>query len=152
VGEKQYIDKLKRHPLARAMRMDKGRIAALAVTLMHYLKGEAFTKIPVWRMISMPVADIEQRANDWAKVLGSGATVVSGETMVGGGSLPGGTLPTKLAAVGGGSKAVQALAKKLRLGDIPIIGRIEKDMLLLDPRTVLPEEDEIIIKALREVV
>jgi L-seryl-tRNA(Ser) seleniumtransferase len=68
--------------------------------------------------------------------------------MVGGGSLPGGTLPTKLVAATGGSK----LAKKLRSLVIPVIGRIEKDELLLDPRTVLPEEDEAIIKALKETL
>jgi len=151
-GEKQYIDKLKRHPLARAVRMDKTRLAGLAITLMQYLKGEALTKIPVWRMIAAPLSEIEKRANLWAKASGDGAKIISGETMVGGGSLPGGSLPTRLVAVGGGSKAVQALAKKLRSRDIPVIGRIEKDELLLDPRTVLPEEEEIIIKALRELV
>ncbi len=151
VGEKQYIDKLKKHPLARAVRVDKTRLAGLNATLLHYLKGEALTKIPVWRMISTPVDEIERRAGLWSQALGGGAKVVAGATMVGGGSLPGGSLPTRLVSVGGGSKAVQALAKKLRLRDIPIIARIEKDELLLDPRTVLPEEDDIIIKALKEI-
>jgi L-seryl-tRNA(Ser) seleniumtransferase len=145
VGEKQYIDKLKRHPLARALRVDKTRLAGLAVTLVQYLKGEALTKIPVWRMISTPLEDIEKRAQKWVEATGGGAKVIPGETMVGGGSLPGGSLPTKLVALSGGGK----LAKKLRMLDIPIIGRIEKDALLLDPRTVLPEEDEIIIESLR---
>jgi len=148
VGEKQYIDKLKRHPLARAMRVDKTRLAGLAVTLMHYLKGEALSKVPVWRMISTSVQEIELRANAWAGTISEGAKVIPGETMIGGGSLPGGTLPTWLVAVGGGSKAVQALAKKLRAMETPVIGRIEKDRLLLDPRTVLPEEDVIVVKAL----
>jgi L-seryl-tRNA(Ser) seleniumtransferase len=148
VGEKQYIDKLKRHPLARAVRIDKTRLAGLAVTLLHYLKGEATVKIPVWRMIAAPLDEIERRAELWAKALGGGAKVISGETMVGGGSLPGGSLPTKLVAIGGGAKKVQAISRKLRLMEIPIIGRIEKDELLLDPRTVLPEEDEIVIKGL----
>jgi L-seryl-tRNA(Ser) seleniumtransferase len=145
VGEKQYIDKLKRHPLARAMRVDKTRLAGLAVTLMQYLKGEALTKIPVWRMIRTPLEQIEKRAQKWAEAIGGEAKVVPGETMVGGGSLPGGSLPTRLVALSGGGK----LAKKLRVLDIPIIGRIEKNVLLLDPRTVLPEEDDIIIKELR---
>ena len=64
------------------------------------------------------------------------------------GSLPGGTLPTKLVAIGGGSKNVQSISRKLRLREVPVVGRIDKDQLLLDPRTVLPEEDEIVIKAL----
>jgi L-seryl-tRNA(Ser) seleniumtransferase len=148
VGEKQYIDKLKRHPLARAMRADKTRLAGLAVTLMHYLKGEALEKIPVWRMIATPLAEIEKRANLWAKKLGEGVKVIDGETMVGGGSLPGGTLPTKLLVVSNGGK----LARKLRSYSTPVIGRVEKGELLLDPRTVLLEEDEIIIKALKEVL
>jgi L-seryl-tRNA(Ser) seleniumtransferase len=152
VGENQYIDKLKRHPLARAMRADKTRLAGLAVTLMHYLKGEALTKIPVWRMIAAPLDVIENRAQKWAEAMGNGAKVVPGETMVGGGSLPGGSLPTRVVALGGGSKAAQALAKKLRLLNTPIIGRIEKDAFLLDPRTVLPEEDEVIMKILREAI
>jgi len=152
VGEKQYIDKLKRHPLARAVRVDKTRLAGLAVTLLHYLKGEAVTKVPVWRMIAAKPEEIERRAERWAGALGSGAEVVHGETMVGGGSLPGGSLPTHLVALGGGTETVQALAKKLRLLEIPVIGRIEKDRFLLDPRTVLPEEDDIVIKALKEIV
>jgi len=142
IGEKQYVDKLKRHPLARALRIDKTRLAGLAVTLMHYLKEEAVTKIPVWRMIAAPLKDIEKRAALWAKACG--AKVIDGETMVGGGSLPGGSLPTKLVALKGGG----ALAKKLRSLPLPIIGRVEKDQLLLDPRTVLPEEDDIVIKYL----
>jgi L-seryl-tRNA(Ser) seleniumtransferase len=151
VGEKQYVDKLKRHPLARAVRIDKTRLAGLAVTLIHYLKGEAAIKVPVWRMIAAPLPEIERRAGIWAQALGGVAKVVDGETMVGGGSLPGGSLPTKLVAIGGGSKKVQALSRKLRLREIPVIGRIEKDVLLLDPRTVLPEEDEIVIKALHNI-
>jgi len=151
VGEKQYVDKLKRHPLARAMRMDKTRLAGLAATLIHYLKGEAITKIPVWRMIAAAPEEIARRAGRWAKAFGGGAKVIPGETMVGGGSLPGGSLPTKLVAIGGGGKKVQSISRKLRLREVPVIGRMEKDELLLDPRTVLPEEDEIVIKALREV-
>jgi L-seryl-tRNA(Ser) seleniumtransferase len=142
VGEKQYVDKLKRHPLARALRVDKTRLAGLAATLSHYLKEEAVVKIPVWRMIAAPLKDIEKRAALWAKACD--AKVVDGETMVGGGSLPGGSLPTKLVALNGGG----ALAKKLRALSVPIIGRVEKDRLLLDPRTVLPEEDDKVIKSL----
>jgi L-seryl-tRNA(Ser) seleniumtransferase len=70
--------------------------------------------------------------------------------MVGGGSLPGGSLPTRLVAISG-SRDIQAISRKLRLREVPVIGRIDKDKLLLDPRTVLPEEDEILIQALREI-
>ena len=152
VGHKQYIDKLKKHPLARAVRIDKTRLAALAATLVHYLKGEATEKIPVWRMISADLKDIERRAQTWAKPLGGMVKVISGETMVGGGSLPGGSLPTKLVAIQGGKKlSVKTIAERLRQRDFPVIGRISEDTLLLDPRTVLPEEDDIVIKAIREI-
>jgi len=94
VGRKQFVDKLKKHPLARAMRVDKVRLAGVAATLIHYLKGEAVTKIPVWRMISAPLGEIERRAQTWAEAWGSLAQIIEGESMVGGGSLPGSTLPT----------------------------------------------------------
>ncbi len=151
VGQKQYVDRLKKHPLARAVRIDKVRLAGLAATLVHYLKEEATAKIPVWRMISAPLEEIERRANLWAGVLGNMAQVVSGETMVGGGSLPGGTLPTKLVAVGGGQtkkNTAQVIGRRLRLLEVPVIGRISGDVLLLDPRSVLPEEDDIVLRAL----
>jgi L-seryl-tRNA(Ser) seleniumtransferase len=155
VGRKQYMDKLRRHPLARAARIDKTRLAGLAATLIHYLKEEATTKIPVWRMISTPLDEIERRAGLWARALGDMARVVPGETMVGGGSLPGGSLPTRLVAVGGDKSGrkhpAQAIGQRLRLREVPVIGRISEDVLLLDPRTVLPEEDEIVLEVLRNL-
>ncbi len=153
VGDKQYVDRLRKHPLARAVRIDKTRLAGLAVTLLHYLKEEAAVKIPVWRMIATPLKDIERRAGLWAEVLGGMARVVPGETVVGGGSLPGGSLPTKLVAIGGGGRknTAKVISERLRLREVPVIGRINEDVLLLDPRTVLPEEDDIIIKSLRDV-
>ena len=155
VGKQQFIDKLKKHPLARAVRIDKVTLAGLVVTLIHYLKGEAVAKIPVWRMISTPVEEIEQRAGLWTKTLGDLAQVIPGETMIGGGSLPGGTLPTRLVAVGGGGKKgrsmAQMMSKRLRHREIPVIGRISEDILLLDPRCVLPEEDPIVLQALQDL-
>ncbi|MBN1176712.1 MAG: L-seryl-tRNA(Sec) selenium transferase [Dehalococcoidales bacterium] len=154
VGKKQYVDRLKKHPLARAVRTDKTRLAALAATLLHYLKGEAAAKVPVWRMISTPLEDIEKRAGLWVDALGDTARIVPGKTMVGGGSLPGGSLPTKLVAITGGAGkggSVQSIAARLRRRDIPVIGRISEDVLLLDPRTVLPEEDDMMLEALRDI-
>ncbi|MDD4858609.1 MAG: L-seryl-tRNA(Sec) selenium transferase [Dehalococcoidales bacterium] len=151
-GKKEYIDKLRKHPLVRAMRIDKIRLAGLAATLLHYLKGEAESKVPVWRMIASPIADIESRANRWADALGKRAEVVSGESMVGGGSLPGGTLPTRLVAIGRQDAALaQRLSRQLRHQEVPVIGRIEQETLLLDPRSVLPEEDDIILQLLRNL-
>jgi L-seryl-tRNA(Ser) seleniumtransferase len=153
VGQKDYIAKLKRHPLARAVRTDKTRLAALAATLLHYIKGEAAAKVPVWRMIAAPLQEIERRAGLWADALGGLAELVPGETMVGGGSLPGGTLPTRLVALGRrGRSTAKTIAERLRLREVPVIGRIDKDIFLLDPRSVLPEEDEMVIQALRGLV
>ena len=138
---------MKRHPLARSARLDKGAIAALAATLGHYVKQEALAKVPVWRMIAMPVAEIEARAKAWAKAVGKGASVVDGRSMVGGGSLPEESLPTKLLAIGGVAD-VTSLARRLRLGEPPVVARVERDTLLLDPRTVDPGDDQPLLTAL----
>ena len=154
VGKKLLVDKLKKHALARAVRIDKIRLTGLAATLTHYLRGEATEKIPIWRMIAAPLDEVEKRAELWAQAVNGHAEVVEGETMVGGGSLPGNTLPTRIVAVGsGGSKRriAQSLARKLRLQNPPIIGRVSDDVLLLDPRSVLPEDDEIVLQAIRAV-
>ncbi len=157
VGKKQLIDKLKRHPLARAVRIDKIRLAGLFATLVHYLKDEAVSKLPVWRMLSTPVEEIEKRARLWAQALDSSARIIEGESMIGGGSLPGGTLPTRLLALGGQGKRknkdlAQEVAQRLRCQEPPIVGRISGNLLLLDPRSVLAEEDETVLKALSSVI
>jgi L-seryl-tRNA(Ser) seleniumtransferase len=149
LGRRDLVDKLKKHPLARSGRLDKGEIAALAATLLHYVKQEATEKVPVWRMIAVPVAEIEARAKAWAKAVRKGARVVDGRSMVGGGSLPEESLPTKLLALGGGSLDVTALARRLRVGDPPVVARVERDTLLLDPRTVDPGEDAELVAALK---
>jgi L-seryl-tRNA(Ser) seleniumtransferase len=155
VGKKEYIDKLKRHPLARAVRIDKIRLAGLIATLIHYLKGEATRNIPVWQMISAELKGINVRAKLWAASTNGLGQIIDGESMVGGGSLPGGTLPTKLVAIGGKGKQNAAfilkLSQALRNNTVPIIGRISEDVLLLDPRSVLPQDDVIVIKALKEI-
>ncbi len=152
-GKKVYVDKLRRHPLARAVRIDKVRLAALAATLIHYLKGEALQKVPVWMMISAPVDQMERRALAWAEASGGKGRVIDGESMVGGGSLPGGTLPTKLLSIPTprkkGQNLAQSLAQRLRQNAVPVIARISEDAVMLDPRTVFPEEDRIVAEALR---
>ncbi|MCJ7523367.1 MAG: L-seryl-tRNA(Sec) selenium transferase [Dehalococcoidia bacterium] len=157
VGKKEYIDKMKKHPLARAVRIDKTRLAGLAATLVSYLKGRALEEIPVWRMISAPLDGIEKRAVQWAQAGGDLARVIEGESMIGGGSLPGGTLPTRLIAIGQqqkkkGQNTAQMLAYKLRSQEPPVVGRLSGNILLLDPRTVFPEEDRVLIQALSNAI
>jgi L-seryl-tRNA(Ser) seleniumtransferase len=154
-GRKDLVDRLKKHPLYRASRLDKVRLAGLMATLVHYLKGEATEKIPLWRLIAAPLDDIDRRARTWAAATGGKGRVTDGEAVVGGGSLPGGTLPTRLVAIGGEGKRgvnVQKLAQELRNRELPVIGRISGQTLLLDPRSVLPEEDETVMVALRETL
>ena len=153
VGKKQFVDRLKKHPLARAVRIDKIRLAGLIATLIHYLKGEAVNKLPVWRMISASLEEIDRRARLWAQPLGGLARVIEGESMIGGGSLPGGILPTRLVAIGGErrqSNIAQVLSQRLRCQHVPLIARISGNVLLLDPRSVLPEEDGNVLQALQD--
>jgi len=147
VGRKDLVTRLSKHPLARAVRIDKVRLAGLAATLLHYIKGEAEDKIPVWRMIAMPVSDIDRRAGAWCKAIGKSASVIDGQSMIGGGSIPGGTLHTRLVRIDCKGKA-QRYADAIRRGSHSIIGRIEENGLMLDPRTVLPEEDKLLISCL----
>src|SRR6185436_10274182 len=93
VGKKDLIDKLKKHPLARAVRADKTCLAGLTATLLHYLKDEAEREIPIWRMMSLTPEQVKVRANAWRDALGAG-DVVESESTVGGGSLPDESTPT----------------------------------------------------------
>ena len=156
VGKKALVDVLKRHPLARAVRIDKASLAGLAATLVHYLKNEATAKVPVWQMLSMPLERLEERAHAWATGIGSMAQVTEGLSMIGGGSLPEESLPTRLLAIRqaglDGRTTVEALAAKLRAANPAIVARIERDALLLDPRTVLPAEDQTLLQILRDLI
>ena len=152
VGRADLVAQLRRHPLARAVRMDKASIAGLTATLHHYLRGEALTKVPVWRMIATPLSEIERRARRWARAIGQGGRVLDGRSMIGGGSLPEESLPTRLLAIPGEGGYIAELALRLRMGDPPVIARIERDSLLLDPRTVQPEEDRDLIAAVKTAI
>jgi len=153
LGKKDLIRKLERHPLARAVRIDKVRIAGLTATLLHYLSGDAMGKIPVLRMIATPLDELEKRANNIAKAIGDMAATEPGESMVGGGSLPESTLPTRLVVIKlGGEGQIQAVTRRLREHKPPVIGRASKNTLILDPRSVFPDEDETLIAVVRDVL
>ncbi len=145
-GKQELVDRVARHPLARAVRIDKMTLAALSATLLAYLRENAETEIPIWRMISASEKEIEARAKCWLEAAGSGE-VKPGRSTVGGGSLPGETLPTSLLAITR-ERDAENLAANLRAEDPPVIARIHEGELLLDPRTVLPEEDESLMAAL----
>jgi L-seryl-tRNA(Ser) seleniumtransferase len=121
----------------------------LQETLLHYLRGEAIEEVPVWRMIALPLDTVAERAKRWQETLhqaGIPVQVVDGYSTVGGGSLPGETLPTRLLALA--SAHPDQLARALREVDPPIIARIEDDQLVLDPRTILPEEEQALLRNL----
>jgi len=145
VGRAELIAKIKKHPLARAMRADKTCLAGIAATLLHYLKDEAEREIPIWKMILMPVNEIMARAERWSRELGAGS-VVESEATVGGGSLPGESFPSYVLSLS--VKSPDKYLKKLRQQHPPVIARTENDKILFDPRTVLVEQDKLLLSAL----
>ncbi|GIT69342.1 MAG: L-seryl-tRNA(Sec) selenium transferase [Chloroflexota bacterium] len=151
VGTRSLISILERHPLARAVRIDKLSLASLTMTLQHYLLNESEKKIPIWRMISASAEDIKDRANLLKEGLEVQSTVVESRSPIGGGSLPGETLPSWVLAIHCGDTAGGAdrVLNNLRKCDKPVIGRIADEQVLLDPRTVLPEQDADLKRSLR---
>ena len=147
LGKKELIDKIKKHPLARAVRADKTCLAALSATLLHYLKDEAEREIPIWRMISLTPDRLKVRAEAWRDALALGE-VIESQSTVGGGSLPEESLPTFVLALN--VKSPDKFLKKLREGNPPTIARTANDKVLLDPRTVL--NDDLILEALKEAL
>ncbi|MCK4452486.1 MAG: L-seryl-tRNA(Sec) selenium transferase, partial [Anaerolineae bacterium] len=153
VGRAEYVEPLKTHPLARALRTDKLCLAGLQATLLHYLKDEATERVPVWRMISMGLDEVERRARRWRRALrraGVPAEIADGRSTNGGGSLPGETLPTRLVVLGVAHP--DQLAAALRAADPPVVARIEEGRLVLDPRTVLAEEERELLRVIVSTV
>jgi L-seryl-tRNA(Ser) seleniumtransferase len=147
VGRKDLLDKIRKHPLARAVRADKTCLAGISATLTHYLKDEAEREIPVVRMMSMTLEQVQGRAEAWRVVLGQGE-VVQSESTVGGGSLPEESIPSCVLALD--VRSPDKFLKKLREANPPVIARTENNRVLLDPRTVL--DDEILLQVLRQVL
>ena len=149
LGKKQYLDILKKHPLNRAMRVDKMTLAALEATLQSYEQGAA-EEIPVIGMLSAKEDALRQKAALLARLLteaGISVDIVPTEGRVGGGSVPNQSLPSYAIALDGN---VEALEEKLRLGIQPIIGRIHEGRYLLDVRTLFEKDFPIILEALKE--
>jgi L-seryl-tRNA(Ser) seleniumtransferase len=152
VGRRSLLERIERHPLMRAFRSDKLTLAALEATLQQHLAG-AEREIPVIRMIATPLETLHARADVWAQSLvnlGLSASVEAGESTVGGGSLPGETLPTTLCTVAENERApdVAALAEQLRRSSPPVLGRVLRRRLLLDPRAVRPDQDALLLRVI----
>jgi len=147
LGRADLVSRLKKHPLARAIRADKLCLAALTATLLHYLKDEAESEIPIWRMISILPEALEQRACSWVQVLGQGEVIPSQST-VGGGSLPDEMLPTFVLALSihNPNRFVESLRRTIP----PVIARVENGLVILDPRTVLPEQEAVLLSCVQQ--
>jgi len=153
LGRAEPLSKLRHHPLARALRPDKLCLAALTATLLHYLKDEAIWQVPVWQMIAAKPEQLKERVERWKdrlQGLPSPYAILPGLSTVGGGSLPGETLPTFLLALS--VPQSNRFLSYLRQATPPIIARLENDQVILDPRTVLPEQDELLMDLLQQTL
>lgn len=146
IGKADLIARLRKHPLARAIRPDKLCLAALSATLDEYRRGTALSNIPVLAMLNRDLSSITRQAETWAAIFnerGLSAHVISSTSTIGGGSLPGETLPTSVVAIHRDDP--DAFLAKLRQLPTPIIARIVDDKVLFDPRTVLPDQEDVLI-------
>jgi L-seryl-tRNA(Ser) seleniumtransferase len=155
-GTRALIDQVRKNPLMRALRVDKLTYSALEATLRLHERGAAESEIPVIRAISMTAADIGERALDFAREVEQlgrfRTTLQSGASVIGGGSAPGVELPTVLIELEDADGSASELETMLRESTIPIITRAERDRVLIDLRTVMPDEELIVLRALRAIV
>ena len=149
-GKREFLDRIRRNPLFRALRVDKLAIAALEATLRLYLDGN-LRAIPALRMMRLPLEQLAARAASLAakltEISALSARVEEGESVMGGGSTPGHSLPARLVAVQHSSLSAQDLESALRRNHPPIMARVESDRVLLDLRTVFEDQDAQIVQA-----
>ncbi len=155
LGTRGRLDRIRRHPLMRAFRVDKMTYAALTGTLTEYATGRAVESIPVLRMLTRTPESIEGRTRAVAGGLASSGLfaceIVDGRSTIGGGTTPGLTLPTTLLALTHRTLSADAFEAALRGLGMPVIARIEHDRVVLDLRTVFEDEDELLIAGLLSV-
>jgi L-seryl-tRNA(Ser) seleniumtransferase len=149
LGRVELVERVMKHPLARAVRVDKLTIAALTATLDLYLT-QSIAELPVWQMLGATAESVATRAAAWRSrlaELGVAVELATTESTVGGGSLPGERLATTALVISPREGGAAQLLRRLREHEPPVIGRIEQERVLLDPRTVLPGEDDAIVDA-----
>jgi len=153
-GKREFLDRIRKNPLFRALRVDKLTIAALEATIRAYLDGN-LRSIPALRMMSVSLEELAARAERLAKRLDRSsafsAVVEAGESVIGGGSTPGQSLPTRLVAVRPVTLSAQEVESALRRYSLPVIARVERDRVLLDLRTVFEDQDEEIVRAFERI-
>jgi len=159
LGRRDIISTIRKNPLTRALRVDKFTLAAMEATLrLYYDEEKAVKKIPTLWMITMPLAELRARAGRLKTALDEalGAKVeteiVEGYSHVGGGALPEENIPTSLLSINPKNISVNALEEWLRTVEPPVLARIQKDRLLLDPRTLLDGDDDLIVKHLKQIL
>jgi L-seryl-tRNA(Ser) seleniumtransferase len=154
VGSAEVITRLKKHPMARALRLDKMTLAALEVTLRAYLDPEKMLReIPTLRMLTTPADEIAGRARALADRIAGACPSVTADvapdvSRAGGGALPMADIPTTVVTVAPHSMSVVELEERLRLGDPEVVARIKDDRLLLDPRTLSGDDEDIVVARL----
>jgi len=145
LGKSMYMQKIKNHPLARVVRSDKALIASLEATLVAYLQNRALEEIPVWKMISATIESLYSRIENWIKQLGCGE-MREGRSTIGGGSMPEEEMPTMLMAIR--VEKPDLFLQILRAQVPAVIARIQDGLVCFDPRTVLPEQDAILVSCI----
>ncbi|HEX5875043.1 MAG TPA: L-seryl-tRNA(Sec) selenium transferase [Pyrinomonadaceae bacterium] len=153
VGTRAIISRLRKHPLYRALRSDKLRLAALEATLVSHQKDRAAAEVPVMQMLALSADEVEQRCRAIVDSIKSELTLElsTGESTIGGGAGPTSTLPTTLIRVGHPRKSAAEIEDNLRRSSPPIITRISEGKVLLDLRTVFPEEIPSVLEALKSI-
>lgn len=155
VGRKELVREIRTNQLARILRVDKLTVAALEATLRLYLdEKEAIQAIPAWRALTVPLSRLRERAEALAallkKDLGEGGIKLwEGSSRIGGGALPTAELPTVLLSLQASYPGPAELARRLRCGNPPVMVRLQQDRLLFDLRTVDPDQDDLLVKAIR---
>jgi L-seryl-tRNA(Ser) seleniumtransferase len=155
-GRRAFVEPMRRNPLYRALRVDKMTLAALDATLVEHESGRAGERVPVLRMIGAPLEELRARASGFARALAArapalGPALVESDSAVGGGAAPAIGVPTMAVAVDPGPAGPDRFATELRRGKPPVVVRVAEDRVLVDLRTVSPDEEEVLLAALARV-